>query len=141
MGRDLSKRTVLPPASHAPIDQPRIPFGAFRRAEAKTLHHARPIALDQGVGRLDQRQRFCDRFRKLQIKGNNSLSPAQGTVGERPLRIAELGFVRADDGDHLGAEIRQHAAGQRTWTDPLELDHLQACKRTHHALPPGRLLH
>jgi len=41
--------------------------------------------------------------------------------------------------DNLGAEIGEHAAGERTRADPLELDHLQTCKRMHREPPPRRL--
>src|SRR5580693_3541961 len=139
VARDLREWTVLPPASHAAIDQSRIALGAFRGSEPKTLHNAWPIALDQHVGRLYQRQRFLGLFGTLQIKGDNPFSPPQGTFGQRAVRIAKLGFVRAYDRDNLGAEIGEHAAGERTWADPLELDHLQTCKRMHRERPPGRL--
>ena len=141
VARDLRERTVLPPAGHAAINQSRIALGAVGGTEPKTLHNAWPIALDQRVGRLDQRQRFLERFGTLQIEGDNPFSPPQRTLGERPVRIAERSLVRADDRDNLGAEIGEHAAGERTWADPLELDHLQTCKRMHRERLPGTTLH
>src|SRR3984957_765442 len=137
--RDLRERTVLPPTGHAAIDQSRIALGAFRGSEPKTLHNAWPIALDQRVGRLYQRQRFLELFGTLQIEGDNPFSPPQGTFGQWPVRIAERGLVGAHDRDDLGAEIGEHAAGERAWADPLELDHLQTYKRMHRERPPGRL--
>ncbi len=128
----MSQRAVLSPAGHASVDESRVALGAFRRTEAKALHHARTIALDQRVGCLDQRQRVFDRFGALEIEGDNALSPPQRTFGERPVGIAELGLVRADDCNDLRAEIGQHTSGERTRTDPLELDNFQSCKRTHH---------
>src|ERR1700733_3268405 len=88
--RDLRERTVLPPTGHAAIDQSRIALGAFRGSEPKTLHNAWPIALDQRVGRLYQRQRFLELFGTLQIEGDNPFSPPQGTFGQRAVRIAKL---------------------------------------------------
>src|ERR1700722_1475283 len=136
VARDLRKRTVLPPTRHAAINQSRIALGAFRRREPKTLHNARPIALDQHVGRLYQSQRFLELFGTLQIEGDNPLSPPQGTFGQRPVRIAQRGLVGAYDRDNLGAEIGEHAAGKWTGADPLELYHLQTCKRMHRERPP-----
>src|SRR5580704_2221662 len=136
VAHDLRERTVLPPAGHAAIDQSRIALGAFRGTEPKTLHNAWPIALDQHVGRLYQRQRFLELFGALQIESDNPLSAPQGTFGQWPVRIAERGLVGTYDRDNLGAEIGEHAAGERTWADPLELDHLQTCKRMHRERPP-----
>jgi hypothetical protein len=132
VGGDLGERTVLPPACHAPIDEARIALGAFPWAEAKALHHARPIALDQRVSRLDQDQGFRDGFGELQIEGDDPLAAPQRTLGQRPVGIAERRLVRADDCDDLRAQIREHATGKWTGPDPLELDNLQPCKRTHH---------
>ncbi len=133
----MRKRTVLPPAGHAAIDEPRIAPGAVGGAKAQALHHARPIALDQRVGRLDQRQRLGESLRALEIEGRDPLAAPERSFQERPIGIAESRLVRADDRDNLGAEIGEHAAGERTRTNALELDHLQTCKRTQHAKLPG----
>ena len=103
----MGERTLLPPARHTPINEARVALGAFRGAEAKTLHNAWPIALDQRIGRLDQRQRFLELFGPLLIKGDSPLSPPQRTFRQRPVGIAELSFARADDRDNVGAEIGQ----------------------------------
>ena len=72
---------------------------------------------------------------RLRFESHDALSAAQRTFGERPVRIAERRLIRADHRDHLGAEIGEHAAGERTRADPLELDHLKARKRTDHSCP------
>ena len=139
MARDLCERTVLPPAGHAAINQPRIALGAVGRAEPKTLHDARPIAFDQRIGGLNQRQRCFELVGTLQIEGDNPFSPPQWTFRQGPVGIAERGFAGARDRDNFGAEIGKHAACKRTWADPLELDHLQTCKRMHRERSPEPL--
>src|SRR5262249_12153722 len=119
----------------AAIDQSGIALGAVCGTKAKALHDARPIALDQRVGRLDQRQRLLNRLRALEIQSHDAFSAPQRDVEERFIRIAKLGLIRANDRDDLGAEIGQHADGERTWADSLELDHLKARKRTYHSCP------
>ena len=141
MARGLRQRTVLPPAGHAAVDEPRIAPRAFGGAEAKALHDPRPIALDQRVSRLDQAQRLLDRFRALEIEGDHPFSPPKGLVGERALRTADGRLVGADDRDNLGAEVGEHAAGERPWADALELDDVQARKRTNHCRAPKRRIH
>ena len=122
VARGLGERAVLPPAGHAAIDEPRIALRAFGGAEPQALHHARPIALDQRVGRLDERHRLLGRFRELEVEDDDPLAAAQGIVGESAVRIAERRLDRATDRDNLGAEVCEHAAGERPRTDALELD-------------------
>ena len=142
VARDLRERTVLPPAGHAAIDQSRIALGAFRGTEPKTLHNAWPIALDQRVGRLDQRQRFLDRFGTLQIEGDNPFSPPQRTLGRAagPDRRA---------GPCWGGRLRQpqrrdrRACGRRAdlARSPRTRSTFKPSKRTHHATTPRARLY
>jgi len=132
VARGLRQRPVLPPAGHAAVDEPGIASGAIGGPEPKALHHARPVALDQRIRRLDHRQRLRNGFGALQVEGDDPLSSPQRTFGERAIGGAEGRLVRANDRDDFCAEIGQHAAGERAWTDPLELDRLKSGKRTHH---------
>ena len=141
VARGLRQRTVLPPAGHAAVDEPRIAPRAFGGAEAEALHDPRPIALDQRVSRLDEAQRLLDRFRALEVEGDHPLAAPKGLVGERASRIAEGRLVGANDCNHLGAEVGEHAAGERTWADAFELDDAQARKRTNHCRGPKRRIH
>ena len=123
VSRDLRERAVLPPAGHAAVDEPRIALRAVGGAEAKALHDAGPIALDQRVGRLDQRQRLLDRFRALEIERRRSVFPAAADSSESGRSGSPSGrLVRANDRDDLRAEVGEHAAGERTGPDALELD-------------------
>ena len=44
-----AQRTVLAPAGHPPVDQPRVAREAVGRPEAQPLGHAGPEALDEDV--------------------------------------------------------------------------------------------
>ena len=76
----LRQRAILPPAGHPAIDELRIALGAIGRAEAEPFHHAGPVALDQRVGRLDQRQRRLDPLRALEIERHDSLAAPKRIV-------------------------------------------------------------
>ena len=75
----LGERPVLPPAGHAAVDKPRIAPGAVGRTEAQALHHPGPVALDQCVGGLDEAERLFDRFRALEIEGDNPFPRRSGS--------------------------------------------------------------
>ena len=133
MARRLRQRPILPPAGHPAVDEPRIAFRAIGGAETEPLHHARPVALDQRVGGLDQRHRLLDRLGPLEVERDDPLAAPQRQIRVREVEVVEPRLVRADDRDHFRALVGQHAAGERPRADALELDDFQTGQRTHHS--------
>ena len=84
---DVGERTLLAPAGHAAVDEARVPREADVGAEPEPLHHARPEALDQHVGLLDQPEHGLDAVRLLQVDADAPPAAIQ-EVERRRLRIA-----------------------------------------------------
>ena len=73
----LRHRTVLAPAGHAAVDELRVAGEADVGTEAEALGHARPVALDQRVGLLDQPQHQLDAFGVLQVDADRAPAAVQ----------------------------------------------------------------
>ena len=56
----LRQRTLLTPAGHPAIDQPRIARQDDIRSEAQTFHDTRPEPFDQRIGAFEQAEHLCD---------------------------------------------------------------------------------
>ncbi|KAG0770756.1 hypothetical protein G6F22_017122 [Rhizopus arrhizus] len=68
MAGRLRQRTVLPPAGHASVHQPRIARQAFVGPQAQPFHDARPEPFEQGVGLVQQPQYDIGRAGLLEVQ-------------------------------------------------------------------------
>ena len=124
----------LAPAGHPAIDQLRIALQGHVRTETQALHHPRPEALEGGVGLLDQLQADLDGGRLFQVQRHRA-APAAGDVGLGPAPAA-----LSIDAHHIGAQVRQQHAAERSGPDAGEFDDLQTRQRSlaHDAAPLSR---
>src|SRR5690606_37748441 len=114
-------RTVLTPSGHAAVDELRVAGEALVGADAETLHHAGAEALGQRVGALDEIEQGGDPDGVLEIDGDVSATTL-ADVGVRTVGLPGPHGTGALDADHLGAEVGQQHCGERTGSDPGDLD-------------------
>jgi hypothetical protein len=88
----LRQRPLLPPAGHAPVHQARVPPEADLGPEPQPLHHARPEALQQCVGPIDQAQHGGQGLGALEVDGDAAAAPGQ-EVQRRILGIQPEGVL------------------------------------------------
>ena len=83
MARNLSQRTILPPAGHPAEDQARVSLEADVRSKAQPFHDPRAVVFDQHICRVDELEDQFDPHRRLQIDGDRASSTGDhvGTAG------------------------------------------------------------
>ena len=134
-GRFCQPRPILPPAGHAPINQPLVASETDLRSDAQPLRHAWAERLHQSIGPVGQPQHH--------LRG--AWFPQIDSASERRLRvmhgvawIAEsLRPVRTHPihPDHVSAEVAQHHRRHRPRPDAGQLDQPDPGQRTHHLSP------
>jgi hypothetical protein len=119
-------RAVLSPARHPPVDQPGIARQARPRPDSEPLGDPGTIALEQDVGRLDERQHHFRGLGPAQVDDHSPPAPARDVE-----RREGGGFQRGRpiDAQHLGAHVRQQHRGRRTRSDAGEFEHPYPRKR------------
>ena len=110
------ERSVLAPAGHAGVDEPRVAGRAGVGPEAQPLRHTGAEALDEHVGHLRQAQRRLDTLGPGEIE-RDAAAPAV----HRPGRGHRPG-AGAVDPQHVGAEVGEHHPGMRHRPDAGELE-------------------
>ena len=129
MARRVRKRPLLPPAGQPRIDETRIAGEHGFRSEAEPLHHARPEALQQHVGRFRQREHGLDGAGLLEVERGRAPAPVQ-QVGARMDAVTRPHPV---DAQHIRAHVRQQHGAMRPRPDAGDLQHTQAGQRPGHA--------
>src|SRR3546814_746904 len=94
-----------------------------------SLHHPRPITLDDPVGALAQLARDLDRVGLLHVERDRRPVAAQ-----RIARIHEA--AGTIDADHLGAMVGEHHPAEGAGTDPGKFDDPYAFERACHIASP-----
>ena len=119
MAGALGQRTVLAPAGHAAINQPRVARQADLGAKPQTFHHAWAEALDQAVGLGHQGQHRVNRRRVFEIQRDRAAPPIeQGGAAGTAQRVT----TRPVDSNDLGAHVRQHHAAMGGRADADHFD-------------------
>jgi hypothetical protein len=125
----LRQRTRLAPAGQPAVHEPRIAREARLGTEAEPLHHARSEALEQRIGLLEQPQHHLGRTRLLEVDGDRALAASRDVVPR--LGPERQRSALAVHQHHLGTEVGEQHAAERTGTDPGEFDDAYALERTH----------
>src|SRR5690606_2581555 len=111
--RGMRQRTVLPPAGHAAIDQPRVALHTNLGSQAEPLHDPGPERIDDRIGLPGEPQYGLDALGVLQVDTDRGAAPAADIGLGAEIFEAQSGPGRAIDADHLAAQIRQKRAAQR----------------------------
>ncbi|CFD92716.1 Uncharacterised protein [Bordetella pertussis] len=106
------QRSLLAPARHAPVHQPRLAPQAFLGRQAHALHHAGPETFDQPIGGADQLQQQIAGAGRAQIQRQRAAAARQHVEaavqqGEVPLPVRRM------DAHHVGPVIGQHHGRER----------------------------
>ena len=117
-------RAVLPPASHAAIDDLLVAGEDGIGPQTEAFHDAWPKALDQHVGLPAQLQCRVHAARRLQVQGNILAAAQQGVKARFQRLFVDVG--RTIDAQHIRAHIGQQHAAERPGPDACELDDLHA---------------
>ena len=112
MTSDVRVRALLAPASHPPVDELGIQGQAVVGADAEALGHARAEALDQQVRALDQAPSGPEAVGVLEIDRDRTPTPQQ--------KVPLVLFPDTRYPDHVGTEIGEDHARERSWTDPAQ---------------------
>lgn len=120
VSRGRGERSVLAPAGHPAVDEPRVAGEAGLGADAEAFGDAGPVALDQDVGARDEVEHGGGAVLGLEVDEDGALV----AVGEVPGRVdAEAGAAGAVDADDVGAEVGEEHGGEGARADAGELDH------------------
>ena len=117
VSRTRGERTVLAPAGHPPVHQAGVAFPARLGADPQALSHARPVALDEYVGVLDELQHRLG-TRGLQIHHDRTLVAPREVAGRVDPERRATGAV---DSDHIRAQVGQQHASERARSDSGQL--------------------
>ena len=132
--------TVLAPAGHAAVDEPRVAGEAHVGTDAEPLGDAGPEPLDQRVGPLDQAQHGLDALGVLEVDADRAPAPVED-VGRRRRRVAARHVAGAVDADDVGAHVGEHHGAERAGTDPGELDDPDAVEWSQPSQAPRSFSH
>ena len=122
------QRPVLPPAGHPPVDGLWVAGEHLLGADAESLGHARPEALEQPVGGGDQAQDDLGPCGGLEVHGDAASRAEQRPVADGGGGVAVLAVYA----DHLRAHVSQHHPRERSGADAGQLDDAHALKRSGH---------
>ena len=126
----LCHRTLLTPSRHAAVDQSRVAGKTHVGSQAESLGHARPIALDERVSLLDERQDEFDAVGVLEVDADGAPAAVQrlevGLVERR-----RIDLLTAVDPNDVGAHVGEQHPRERSRADSRELDDLDALQRSH----------
>ena len=112
-----------------PNTNSRVALQARVGPDAEALHHARPEALDEGIGRRHQIQQRGGPVGMLEIDGD--VAPAaQQQVVMRCIAGTTTDRLGALDADHLGAHVGQHHRRKGARADACKLDDAIAGERS-----------
>src|SRR5207237_4655414 len=115
-------------------DEPRVDRLQRLRGEIEALEHARPEALDERVGGLDEPQQHLAALRLLEVERHRALvapdpePPGRAAADELAHRAGGVAVSGPFDLDHLGAEIGEVLPDARACDDVRELDDPKARK-------------
>jgi len=120
------------PARHACEHEGWAAGETLRGADAEPLHHARPMALDQHVGALDQHQEALRRAERAEVDVDGAAAAAERMRRGAAARADRSTATRPADLEDVGTVIGQHHPGERTRRS-ADLDDLQTVERLSHA--------
>lgn len=122
----LGQRSVLAPAGHPPVHEPRIAGQRGVGPDAEAFGDARPVALDQDVGALDQIEHPGGSALGLEVDEHGALVAVGEVVRGVDAQPRAAGPVDPDD---IGAEVGKEHRGERTGSDAGQFDHPHPCQR------------
>lgn len=116
----LGERPVLAPAGHPPVDEPRIAGQRRVGTDTEAFGDARPVALDQDVGALDQIEHPGGSVLGLEVDEHGAFVAVGEVVRGVDAQPRTAGPVDPDD---VGAEVGQEHRGERAGSDACQFDH------------------
>jgi hypothetical protein len=126
---DRCQRTLLAPAGHPAVDDLLVARPAVLGAEAEPFGDPRAEALDEDVALGDQVEHERDALGALEVDGERALAPVDHV---HPGALTPLQATGHDpvDADHVGTEVGEQHRGERSGTEPCQLDHADTGERT-----------
>ncbi|MCY1449923.1 hypothetical protein D9M71_666960 [compost metagenome] len=115
------QRAILPPASHATINQGRIARLALFGAQPQALHDPRAHAFDQHIGTFDQLENHLTALSGFQVRHHRTLAAVK-RVARGIFRTGDRGGRLALHSDHISAEIRQMHRAKRSGADTADFN-------------------
>ena len=103
--------------------------------DPEALHHTRAEALDERVGRFDQRQQRLDTVGMLQVD-RHVAPPAQQHVEVRSVRQWPAYGPGALDADDFGAHVGEQHRGKRARADAGDFDDAVSGQWSSHVSAP-----
>ena len=129
----VAKRTILAPARHPSVDERRIDRQELLGPEAQALCDARTKALDEHIGIPDEILDEGDRIRVLEVDAHRGPRSIEQIPVRRAGRQRHTGPLQAED---ICTGISQQHAAVGRWSDPCQLDDLDAAERSGHVGSP-----
>ncbi len=118
--RLLGHRSLLAPARHPPVDQPRVAIETDIGTETEPLGDPGTHALEEHIGGGDEVQRDVPARRVLEIDADRAPVSSQERA-ERIRRSADT--IHPDD---LGSHVAEQHAAKRHGSDGFEFDDAQS---------------
>ena len=125
----LRQRPVLTPTGHAPVHETRVQLPTDIRSEAQALHDARTVAFDQSVTGRDDLKRPGAVVFLFQVQDYSALAARQQTILARRQILRQVAGARTRHHGDLRPQLREQQAGQRPWSNALELNDLDPLQR------------
>ena len=118
------------------VHEPRVRFRHLGGAQPEPSHHSGAEPLDQDVGPLNQRTRYAEVTRRLQVERDVALAPLERGV-RRMVPPRTSGRV---DPDHIGAVVAEDHRHERGREALAEVDDADASECAGHAARPYGLI-
>lgn len=122
----FGERSVLAPAGHPPVHEPRIAGQRGIGADPEAFGDTRPVALDQDVGALGQIEHRGGTALGLEVDEHRTLVAVGEVVRGVDAQPRAAGPVDPDD---IGTEVGQEHRGERAGSDACQFDHPHPCQR------------
>ncbi len=130
VSRGLRHRTVLTPAGHAPVHEPRVPGEARVGPDTEPVGDPGPEPFEERVGFADQTKDGLDPVGMLEVDADGAAVAVQD---RDPTGVeAPVDGLDAVDPQHVGAHVGEEHRRERPRAAPDELDDLHPCQRPGH---------
>jgi hypothetical protein len=122
----------LAPPGDASVHQLSVSSQAVGRPDTEAFHDTWPVAFDQRVGVLDQRQEAGGTAPRTQVDFDGPASPAERSYGRPAAGTNRTATSRPADLEDICAVIREHHRGETAGRPPY-LNHFDALQRPSHS--------